>query len=211
MEAQFNVQVVGDRTPLPGPSDYVPERKFTDKQGFTISPRYTFRQSRPDPALVALRTTIGNCTKITIGPRYPEPRREYPTGPNYVPPPFGNVTPIRFPKSRKPREKIPMTPSPQDYRPIYDTNIGIKRNTKASIGNAKRPPIFVGDPTTPSGANYNPRFAVTQPSSPRHSIGRKYKEPKKDRTGEYVAARSTLSPKGHNFGRGSGRTEIIHL
>ena len=87
----------------------------------------------------------------------------------------------------------------------------MKGNTRASIGNAKRPSIFVGDPTTPSGANYNPRFAITQPSSPRHTIGRKYKEPKKDRTGEYVAAKSTLNGRGHNFGRGSGRTLIIHM
>lgn len=208
MEAFCNIQVIGDKSPLPGPSDYVPERKFTDKKGVSISPRYYFTNKKPDPALVSLRTTIGQVTKISIGPRVKEPKKDETPGPNYLPPKFGNVTPIHFPRSRRTRKHVE-SPGPQDYCPQYE-GIGLK-HVPATIGSGKRPSIFNGDPTTPSAANYNPHYEPTRPRSPRVVIGHKYKEQKKDRTGEFIAARSTLSPRGASFGRSSGRTLIMHV
>ena len=138
-----------------------------------------------------------------------EPKKDETPGPNYVPPKFGNVTPIHFPRPRRTRKRVEKSPGPQDYSPQYD-GIGLK-HVPATIGNGKRPSLFNGDPSTPSAANYNPHYEPTRPKSPRVVIGRKYKEPKKDRTGEFIAARSTLSPRGASFGRSSGRTLIMHI
>lgn len=210
MEVLSNIYVIGDRTPLPGPSDYTVSRAFTDKKGISISPRYTFKESRPDPGLVNLRSTMGNGPRVTIGPRYRDLRRDDVPGPTYVPPPFGQVVGVKFPRAKAPRVPKNSNPSPQDYSPQYDFNVGLKKNVQASIGTAKRPSIFNGDPSTPSGANYNPRFSYTKSSSPRITIKNKYRDPKKDRTGEYVAARTTLSARGCDFGRGSRRVPIMH-
>ena len=210
MEAQYNITVVGDRTPLPGPADYSVSRAFTDKKGVSISPRYYQRQRVLDPMYHDLGTYMGKGPKVTIGPRTKIPTQEPPPGPTYVPPKFGSDVPgVKFPRTKKPKDKANGNPGPQDYKVKYDTDLGLKGATQASIGNAKRPPIFTGDPTTPSAANYNPKFDITQPSSPRPVIGHKYREPKKDRTGEYIAPRSTLSARGCVFGR-AGRTLIIH-
>lgn len=210
MEVFSNIYVIGDRTPLLGPADYTVSRAFTDKKGISISPRYSFSTSRPDPYLVNLKSTLGDGPKVTISPRYRDLRRDDVPGPNYTPPPFGQVTGIRFPRAKSPRAPRNPNPSPQDYRPIYETDVGIRKNVMATIGTARRPSIFNGDPSTPSAGNYNPRFKYIYNDSPRISIGHKYKERKKDRTGEYVAPRTTLSARGCDFGRGSGRVPIMH-
>lgn len=210
MEVLSNIYVIGDRTPLPGPSDYTISRAFTDKKGIAISPRFTFSTSRPDPALVNYKSTIENGPKVTIGPRYCDIKRDDVPGPSYVPPPFGQVNGVKFPRAKAPCIPKNLNLSPQDYSPIYESNVGIRKNIMASIGTAKRPSIFNGDPDTPSAGNYNPRFKYIHADSPRITIAHKYKEPKKDRTGEYIAPRTTLSARGCDFGRGSRRVPIMH-
>ena len=209
MEAEFNITVVGDRTPLPGPADYVAPRKFSDGKGVSISPRYYQRTEVISPRYNNLGTYMGKGPKVTIGPKTKLPKGDEVPGPNMPMEKFGKDSHgVKFPRAKKPKDQNNGFPGPQDYKCNYDTDLGLKP-CQATIGNAKRPSIFNGDPTTPSGANYNPRFDATQSSSPKVHIGLKYKERPKDRTGEYIAAKSTLSPRGCVFGR-AGRTLIIH-
>ena len=209
MEAEFNIQIVGDRTPLPGPADYTVSRAFTDGKGCSISPRYYQRRQVDDPNLYDLGTYMGKGPKIAIGPKTKIPGPDPGPGPTYIPPKFGSdVAGVKFPRQKKPKDKANGNPGPQDYRCKYDTDLGLKA-CQASIGNAKRPPIFQGDPTTPGSGAYNPKFDYTVPRSPRPVRGHKYKERAPDRTGEYIAPKSTLSARGCVFGR-AGRTLIVH-
>ncbi|EAY10013.1 hypothetical protein TVAG_128220 [Trichomonas vaginalis G3] len=210
MEAEFNIYFLGNTGSTPGPSDYSPTYKFTDKKGISISPRYMKNPKPYDPPLAALPTTIGKGPKVSIGSKYKEPKNLQTPGPNYVPPDFGQVNGVKFPRAKKPKDKSIDSPSPQTYHFNYGTDIGVGR-VPATIGNAPRKNLFNGDPDTPSAGNYSPRFEFQSKHarSPRPTIGYRWPEKKVQSSSEYHAAPSTLSPRGYVFGR-AGRTLIVH-
>lgn len=209
MEAEFNVQIVGDRTPGPSPCDYVDRDRFGDGLKYSIRSRFPIPQYTVDPYLVNLPTTVGEGPKISITGRHEPPKPYVPPGPNYVPPPFGkDAHSIRFKKAKK-RSKIKPTPGPADY---YIT----PKSARAFGTESKRTNIRTGGPRqlwgtieSPGPACYKPLYKPTRASSPKWSIRNKYNEPRRDRTGEYIAQRSSLDKHGFTFGRG-GRTAIFH-
>ena len=210
MEAEFNVNIVGDRSPLPGPADYVDrDRTGESTNKWTIRPRYARREERLDPALVNLKSTIGDAPKYSLSSRHREPTKFVPPGPNYVPPPLGKDAPkIGFTKDRaKPRRDI--TPGPADYVPTPSS-------VKAFATQAQRVHVREGGPRqlwdtiySPGPAAYKPNHLVAKEKAPGWTIGHKYKDRAHERTGEYVKHRSTLGGAAYTFGR-SGRPAIMH-
>ncbi|OHT16410.1 hypothetical protein TRFO_02653 [Tritrichomonas foetus] len=210
MEATFNVQIVGDRTPGPAPCDHVDRDRFGDGLKYSIRSRFPIPSYTNDPYLVNLPTTVGNVPKINMHGRCDPPNPFVPPGPNYVPPAFGkDAHSIRFKKDRK-REKKKPGPGPADYT--------ISRTAGKMVGTeSPRTNIRTGGPRqlwgtieSPGPAVYKPRHDSTRASSPRWTIGNRYKERRKDRTGEYIPPKSTLDKHGFSFGRG-GRTPIFHI
>ena len=210
MEAEFNIQIVGDRTPGPAPCDYVDRDRFGEGvPKYSMKGRYTQSRKVDDPYLVNLPSTIGDVPKITMHGRVDPPNPYVPPGPNYVPPPFGKEAKnIRFTRARK-RERIPKSPGPADY--TISKVAGKMVGTESPMTNIRTggPRQLWGTIEGPGPAVYKPRYERVKARSPRWTIGQKYNDRKKDRTGEYIPQRSSLDKHGFSFGRG-GRTPIFH-
>lgn len=210
MEAEFNVQIVGDRTPGPSPADYVDRDHFGDGLKYSIRARFPVPQSTLDPYLVNLPTTVGEGPKISVSGKCDPPHPWVPPGPNYVPPPFGkDAHKVVFKKSRK-RPRINRTPGPSDYHITPKAARAVGTESPRINIRTGGPRQLWGTIESPGPACYKPRHMQARESSPKWTIGHRYNDRRKDRTGEYIAPRSTLDTHGSSFGRG-GRTPIFHI
>ncbi|OHT08060.1 hypothetical protein TRFO_23601 [Tritrichomonas foetus] len=210
MEANFNVQIVGDRTPGPSPADHVDRDRFGDGLKYSIRARYPIPEAHLDPTLVNLPTCIGTGHKHSLSSRHPEPNQFVPPGPNYVRPPFGkDARRTGFPRAR-PNPKIPKMPGPADYVPSPRSVHGTATESPRTHVREGGPRVLWDTVFSPGPACYKPQHMKVRQSSPRYSIAKKYPERKKDRTGEYVKQRSTLAGPSFSFSHG-GRTPIFHI
>ena len=210
MEAELNVNIVGDRTPLPGPADYVDRDRFgEDANKWTIRPRVMPKERRLDPALVNLKSTIGDAPKYTMVSRHPEPNKFVPPGPNYVPPPLGKDAPkVGFTRARDPNRKD-ITPGPADY--VATPKAAKAFGTQAPSVHVREggPRQLWGTVYSPGPACYKPRYNASRGDGPKWTIGHKYNDRKRDRTGEYVKQTSSLGGSKFTFAR-AGRPQIMH-
>lgn len=210
MEAEFNVQIVGDRTPGPSPAEYVDRDHFGDGLKYSIRPRVNYRPDTIDPSLVNLPTCIGQGQKHSLSSRHPPLNPFVPPGPNYVTPSFGSdATKIGFTKSRPSKKKV-RTPGPADYTISAQAAKAVGTESPRTNIRTGGPRVLWDTISSPGPAMYKPRYMDVRESSPRYTISHKYNDRKKDRTGEYIAPRSTLDGHGSTFSRG-GRTPIFHI
>lgn len=208
MEAELNILIVGDRTPGPGPADHVDKSHFGEGPKCSMRPRHPENIPRLDPALVNLKSTLGQAPKYSLSSRHPEPKKFNPPGPNYVPPAFGaNAPRVGFTRARV-TQKIVKSPGPADYTPS-PRSVNAFGTNSTRVGIREGGPRRLWDPTfSPGPANYLPSNPARS-SSPRWTIAHKYKEKAKDRTGEYIAAKTTLGGCKYTMPH-SGRPEIRH-
>lgn len=205
MEATFNVNIIGDRTPNPSPNDYEIKGEFGKVPPIFIHQRPVEYPKRTDPALVNLPTYIGKVPKINMHLRCPGPRPFVPPGPSYVPPPLGKDAPkVGFVRARL-REKKVVTPGPSDYYKSKDFGTDSPR-TAIRCGPRDR---LWGAGYSPGPAAYKVRYEKTRANSPAWSIKNRY-ELRKDPPPQFLMGpRSTLTGPKFSMCR-SGRPDIIH-
>lgn len=210
MEAEFNVQIVGDRTPGPSSADYVDRDRFCSGPKYSIRPRCTLTTEHLDGALVNLPTCIGKGPKIALSSRHPPTNTFVPPGPNYVRPAFGkDARKTGFPKARAKDRRL-KTPGPADYHINPKSVRSFATESPRTAVREGGPRVLWGTVFSPGPARYNPRHMKIRESAPQYTIAHKYKERAKDRTGEYIAQRSSLDSHGSTFSHG-GRTPIFHI
>lgn len=215
MESEFNVYVLGENRPTPGPGAYKIPSTIGSGPRASISPRFQSTKKREDPSIVALPSTIGNGPKIAMSFRTRGPKEQATPGPDYVPPSFGSNSPrITFPKAKQSRKKkskskstnYDRTPGPGSYSPRL-SEIGSEAKM-GSFPHSARNTVFDKKPNnTPV---YSPNYQAVMKSSPRYPIAHKPSEKSHIVEGsEFIASKSTLKTTGSQFPR-SGRKQVVH-
>lgn len=203
MEAEFNINVLGEFI-TPSPAEYAPPSKFGDVPKVNIRPRIPIHEDKTDPLLVNLKTTIGTGPKVACTPRRPLPEPYVTPGPKYMTPDFAkDAKKVGFPRAR-PQTARSRSPGPAKY--VQERITG----ADSPYLHVRTGPRKLWDETySPGPAAYKPRYDRTRAASPQYTIKHKYKDRAKDKTGEYIAQRSTLSGPKFTMAK-SGRCKIMH-
>ena len=168
---------------LPGPADY-----STRTEPGCDSPRFTIRNLHPEPVrridapYTSIPTTVGAGPKFTIRPQTGGgPLNDNP-GPTYIPHPLGYDYLQRKNGTMRQRDFHLDWRSPT-YQSYSQSPFGPAKYDARHNPGDPRDPVFSISPLcgeswlktndNPAGAAYRPRFELTKPSSPRHSIHEK--------------------------------------
>ena len=204
MEADYIIQVVGDRTPFPSSADHSERSHFGEVPKISMHSRIPIRNDIYDPVLVKIKSDMGSGRRCAISPRYKIPPPFNTPGPNYVPKSTSEEVPkYSFPKGRRIR-KIEITPGPSDYSKHQEFG---KDAYKISITKSDRKPLW--DTNQSPGPQYKCNWEATRPSSPRYHIQSRYYPKNTTKSPRLMGQVSTISSKGYTFSR-AGRTAIIH-